>query len=113
MGKLIRRLLQLILGAIALIGITGFFMNKYAPENFFEGRDLEAAQAIKQGKNAQLPALLSGLDLNKPGKKQMTLLWFAIQEKNFEAIKIIVRGGRTGQTRCAGLGNRSLLRVAK
>lgn len=48
-------------------------MNKYAPENYFEGHELEAARTIKAGNNAQLPNILQGLDLNKPGKKEMPL----------------------------------------
>jgi uncharacterized protein len=104
---------QLSVILIAIAG-TGLSINTYAPENFFEGKELAAARALKEGQNFKLSELLQGLDLNKPGKKEMTLLWFAIQEKNFEAIKIIVRGGsRTGQTRCAGIGNRSLVRAAK
>jgi uncharacterized protein len=93
MQSLLKMILLIIVGIVVFIGTTGFFMNKYAPENFFEGRELEAARAIKNNQNSELPELLLGLDLNKPGKKEMTLLWFAIQEKNFEAIKIIVRGG--------------------
>src|SRR5690606_18984078 len=41
----------------------------------------------------ELSSLTNGLDLNKPGKKQMTLLWFAMQEKNFEAIRFLVQHG--------------------
>ncbi len=88
-----KMILQTLLGVFAFVGLTGFFMSKYAPENFFEGRELAAARAIKAGDNAGLPNLLQGLDLNKPAKKEMTLLWFAIQEKNFEAITIIVKSG--------------------
>lgn len=86
-------ILQILLGVIAFVGLTGFFMDKYAPEKFFEGLNLEAAKAIKAGDNTKLPGLLKGLDLNAVSKKEMTLLWFAIQEKNFEAIKILVKGG--------------------
>ncbi len=89
----VKMLLQTLLVIFAFVGLTGFFMSKYAPENFFEGRELEAARAIKNNQNSKLPELLRGLDLNKPAKKEMTLLWFAIQEKNFEAIKIIVKMG--------------------
>lgn len=105
MQKYWKIMVKFTLGIIALVGITGFFMNKYAPENFFEGRELEAARAIKSGSNAQLPNLLQGLDLNNPGKKEMTLLWFAIQERNFEAIKILVREGTTPEEHIVqGLG---------
>jgi len=82
-----------VISIIVYIGVTGFFMNSYAPEKFFESRELDAAKAIRDGRNEQLPNLLQGLDLNRPGQKEMTLLWFAIQEKNFEAIKMIVRAG--------------------
>ena len=93
MQSLLKMILLITVGIVVFIGITGFFMNKYAPENFFEGKELAAARAIKARENSKLPELLQGLDLNKPGKKEMTLLWFAIQEKNFEAIQIIVKSG--------------------
>jgi ankyrin repeat protein len=93
------------LALVALIGLTGCPMNKYAPENFFEGQELEAARAIKDGRNNELSSLITGLDLNKPGKKQMTLLWFAIQEKNFDAIRLIVQhGAKPDEQGVNGLG---------
>jgi ankyrin repeat protein len=80
-------------------------MNKYAPEIFFEGQELEAARTIKDGRNNELSSLITGLDLNKPGKKQMTLLWFAIQEKNFDAIRLIVQhGAKPDEQGVDGLG---------
>ena len=46
--------------SVILIAIaeTGLSINKYAQENFFEGKELAAARAIKARENSKLPELL-------------------------------------------------------
>jgi hypothetical protein len=72
---------------------------------FFEGQRLDAARAIATGNFEQLRAAVRSLDIDKPGKKEMTLLWFAIMEKNFDAIRILVQlGSKADEQIAQGLG---------
>ena len=83
----------------------GCSMNHLSAAEFFDGRHLEAAQAIKSGNIEHLRLAARGLDIDKPGKKEMTLLWFAIMNKNFEAIRVLVRlGSNPGGQVAQGLG---------
>jgi ankyrin repeat protein len=80
-------------------------MNHLSAAEFFDGRHLEAAQAIKSGNMEHLRLAARGLDIDKPGKKEMTLLWFAIMNKNFEATRVLVRLGSNPDEQVAeGLG---------
>jgi hypothetical protein len=92
----------------ALIITTLFLrcsMNNLSAGEFFEGQQLEAARAIANGNLEQLTAAARHLDINKPGKKEMTLLWFAIMEKNFEAIRVLVSlGSKADEQIAQGLG---------
>jgi uncharacterized protein len=79
-------------------------MNHHAGE-FFDGKRLDAARAITHGNMEQLRAAARGLEIDNPGKKEMTLLWFAIMEKNFDAIRLLVRlGSKPDQQVAEGLG---------
>ena len=57
----------------------------------------EAARAISAQDIAGLRAALGGLDIDRPGNKSMTLLWFAIHERNFEAIRFLISRGSNPQ----------------
>lgn len=87
-------------------GIVGCAVAKYSPEKFFSGQALEVAQAIEADAVERLPDLARGVDLNEPGRKGMTLLWFAIQEKNFDAIRALVElGARPDEQIVQGIGS--------
>jgi hypothetical protein len=58
--------------------MSGF--KRYPPEQFFSGKQLELAQAIREGDLDRVKSLASSADLNAPGKSNMTLLAFAFQE---------------------------------
>lgn len=49
-------------------------------ERFFSGPTLTLAQAIERGDAAEVDALARGVDLNRPGAQDMTLLFFALQQ---------------------------------
>lgn len=90
---------------LAMTAATGCSMNRFNASDFFEGQRLDAARAIANGNIEQLRAATLGLDIDKPGKKEMTLLWFAIMEKNFEAIRYLVKTGSRPDGQVAeGLG---------
>jgi hypothetical protein len=55
-------------------------MKKFPATDLFSGPQLVLAQAIERGDLAQVRALAPKTDLNTPGHKRMTLLFFAFQE---------------------------------
>jgi uncharacterized protein len=63
------------------------------PEEHFEDPQLYAARAIADGDMNRLRAVVRRPEIDHPGKKGMTLLWFAIQQKRFEAIEVLVELG--------------------
>ena len=48
------------------------------PDNYFSGQQLTLARAIENGEVDEVIKLASGTDLNKPGKEDMTLLFWAV-----------------------------------
>jgi ankyrin repeat protein len=58
--------------------MSGF--KRYSPEQFFNGQQLELAQAIRDGDLSRVKTLARAVDLNAPGSNNMTLLAFAVQE---------------------------------
>ena len=73
----------------------GKIMKTTNPEQFFDGRMLEMAQAIQSNDMARLRQLAVGQNLNQPGRQDMSLLWFAMQpdQLNTEAVKTLVSLG--------------------
>lgn len=59
-----------------------------SPETYFSGSQLLLAQAIVNGDSNTVASLAKETDLNKPGKQDMTLLFFTLQT---------AYGGKTGQ----------------
>ena len=91
---------------LATLALTGCALNKNAPGRFFEGQYLEVAWAVESGNLDQLPRLVGDLDINVPGRKGMTLLWFAIQERSFEAIRLLVEmGAKPDENIAKGIGS--------
>ena len=72
---------------------TGCSMFKSGPEKFFEDQQLYAARAISDGDMKRLRAVVRPAEIDRPGKKGMTLMWYAIQEKRFDAIEVLVSLG--------------------
>ena len=58
----------------------GCSMKRFNATDFFEGQRLDAARAITNGNMEQLASATHGLDIDKPGEKEMRLLWFAIMQ---------------------------------
>lgn len=80
-------------------------MNANAANRFFSGPYADAAEAIDAHDPARLEASTKGLDLDKPGQDGMTLLWYAIQQKDYRAIQILVHNGsRPDQQAVQNLG---------
>jgi hypothetical protein len=72
------------------------------PDNYFNGDQLTLARAIENGDGDEVKKLASKTDLNKPGKEDMTLLFWAVMnslndKKTPEHLKIITQGFKLGQ----------------
>jgi ankyrin repeat protein len=81
-------------------------MFKSGPEKFFDDQQLYAARAIADGDMKRLRAVVRRADIDRPGKKGMTLMWYAIQEKRFDAIEVLVSlGSKPDEQIVQGLGS--------
>lgn len=84
-------------------------MKSYPADEFFDGRQLELARAIDRNDMSALRTLATGVDLAAAGRKEMTLLWYAMigsGRPSLEAIKTLVSLGVDPDTQVAkGLGS--------
>lgn len=86
--------------------LTGCSMFKSGPEKFFEDQQLYAARAIADGDMMRLRSVVRPGEIDRPGKKGMTLLWYAMQEKRFDAIEVLVSlGSKPDEQVVEGLGS--------
>ncbi|AMC99846.1 ankyrin repeat domain-containing protein [Halomonas chromatireducens] len=65
----------------------------YSAEDIFTGPQLELARAIESNDMAALRRSAVGVDLHAQGRQQMTLMWFAMMQKNTDAIRTLVELG--------------------
>ncbi|WP_325975055.1 ankyrin repeat domain-containing protein [Pantoea anthophila] len=67
--------------AVVLSGMAFicFATKGQAPESYFSGQQLLLAKAIAQHRVSDVNKLAPGVELNKPGAQDMTLLFFAVQ----------------------------------
>ncbi|QIE25975.1 Ankyrin repeats (many copies) (plasmid) [Caballeronia sp. SBC1] len=73
--------------------LTGCKMvDKYA-WRYFSGQYLTAAAAIDRGDIAELRAAVGGLEIDKPGRDHMTLMWYAIMKNQYPAVTVLTRLG--------------------
>jgi hypothetical protein len=85
--------------------LTACSVFKSGPEKYFEDQQLDAARAIADGDMKRLRAVVRPAEIDRPGKKKMTLMWYAIQEKRFDAIKVLVSLGSNPEEQVVqGLG---------
>lgn len=63
------------------------------PEKYFTGTHLEIARAILRRDLDKVKHLCEGVEIDKPFEKKMTLMWFAMIKKNYEAVTLLTRLG--------------------
>jgi hypothetical protein len=74
-------------------------LKKFPADDFFGGSQLILAQAIESGDVAKVKKLAPATDLNTPGNRNMTLLFFAFQEalardpKQLEIMGVLIKAG--------------------
>src|SRR5690625_1772890 len=92
--RLHRLTLHCAAGILGLLGLSGCVMGKPAADNHFSGAYLEAARAIMADDMTALRAVGKTLpDIDAPGHKGMTLLWFSLYRENFTAVETLVALG--------------------
>lgn len=93
-----------LIASLAVTGLTGFGMVTTAYSSF-SGRYLDMARALQAHDFARVRQLAQGLPLDVPGNKHMTLLWFAIANKNFAGVTVlVVLGAKPDEQPVEGLG---------
>jgi hypothetical protein len=86
-------------------------MKKFPATDFFSGPQLELAQAIERGDMEQVKRLAPKTDLNTPGRKNMTMLFFALQgalqrdPKRLAIITEVVKSGADPGQKVPDFGN--------
>jgi hypothetical protein len=85
---------------LLLTSVTAYAMKKEFPaSDFFSGKQLELARAIERGDIHKVQQLAPLTNLNTPGRKKMTLLFFSVQEAlqrnptRLEIITVLVKAG--------------------
>jgi ankyrin repeat protein len=77
---------------------------KYPAEQFFSGMQLEMALAIRAEDIGEIDRLAKQVDLNRPGKEDMTLLFYAMQERKLKAVTRLVQLGANEEQEVPGIG---------
>ena len=78
---------------------------KFRAEEFFSGTPLAIARAIDAGDMALVRKLAPGVNLAAPGRRDMTLMWFAMGRLNYPAVQTLVALGVDPDTQIAqGVG---------
>src|SRR6266702_1883651 len=97
MNPLIRTAALLV--SLLVTAFPAYAMKRFPATDFFSGPQLLLAQAIERGNLVQVQQLAPVTDLNTPGRKDMTLLFFAAQEalqrdpQQLEIMGVLVKGG--------------------
>lgn len=81
---------------IVVLPITGFKGYKMAEKHawwYFSGLYLTAADAIDRGDTGDLDRALKGVEVDAPGKENITLMWYAITKQQYGAVSTLVRAG--------------------
>lgn len=85
--------------------ILNLFRKKPYPEEYFDGAARAVAEAIKDKNISQIEQLGRALDnIDAPGKNNMTLLAFAVNDENPAAIKVLMSLGADPSINIPGLG---------
>jgi hypothetical protein len=85
--------------SLLLTSVIAYPMKKFPASDFFSGKQLELARAIERGDIHKVQQLAPLTDLNTPGRKDMTMLFFSAQEalqrdpRRLEIITVLVKAG--------------------
>jgi len=79
----------LLLLIFSLLTLQTCDIKKIHPEEYFSGSQLQLAQAIEEGNVDEVEKLSTQTDLNKPGEKDLTLLYYALSEASKKEVNRI------------------------
>jgi len=98
----VKKLYTIFLALLCLFMIQGCKQNMdLNPQDYFSGQQLSLAEAIQRGDIDEVKKLASQTELNKPGKQDMTLLFWALGNsinenktpKHLKIITLLVKSG--------------------
>jgi len=99
---------------IGLIGTTYVRAKSMNAENFFSNQQLAAYHFAQQGETERLAqAVRAGVDLNSPGKEDMTLLGLAVLTAERRAIVNLMRAGANPNQVIRDAGSPAILAITK
>jgi uncharacterized protein len=89
----------------AACGARDKIMTKsYPAEQFFRGEALAFARAIKAEDVGEIQRLANLVDVNRPGNEDMTLLYYAMQERKYKAIHALMQLGADEEQEVPDIG---------
>lgn len=106
--RLLKKSILVFIGVIALLS-NGSAMT--SPETYFSGSQLLLAKVIVSGDRNAVASLAKETELNKPGRQDMTLLFYALNAarkkdaKHLNVITELVKAGANPLQEVAGLGS--------
>jgi uncharacterized protein len=95
--------ISLVLTATAC-NAKGKRMSNYPAAKFFKGDQLALANAVEKEDIAAIERLAKSVDLNRPGNEDMTLLYFAMLERKYQAIATLIKLGANPEQQVPGIG---------
>jgi uncharacterized protein len=104
------RFVALAMAAVMLTGTAAcgardkIMTKSYPAEQFFSGEALALARAIKVEDVGEIQRLAKLVDVNRPGKEDMTLLYYAMQERKYKAIHALMQLGADEEQEVPGIG---------
>jgi uncharacterized protein len=90
---------------IVAVATGGCSMARFAPEKYFDGAELEVAEAIDAGNLSGVRQLSPKANLNRVGREGMTLLFFAFNAKKYDAMTELVKLGANPEYEVSGFGS--------
>ncbi|MGK6316999.1 ankyrin repeat domain-containing protein [Neorhizobium sp. DT-125] len=107
-GKITRHVALLAVGLVSIAVVSALFiMNRQGPARYFDGVARQAAVAIDHGALDELKTLVDqGLVIDERGREQMTLLWYAIIGKHYDATRqLVALGAKPDENGVSPLGS--------
>jgi uncharacterized protein len=96
---------SILLTTTASCGARNKMMQKsYPAEKFFTGEALQLAQAIDAENLTMIDRLSKTVDLNRPGKEDMTLLYYAMQGRKLKSLGFLIKLGANPEQEVPGIG---------
>jgi uncharacterized protein len=113
-GPLLRRVRAVTICIVLLFGATDSMGGNMDAEKFFSGQQLVAYRLAQQGETERLVQTVNtGLDLNRPGRQDLTLLGLAVLTAERQAIISLMHAGANPNQVIPKAGSPAILAITK